>query len=166
MSDLCNTTYCVACDISRANEQYVVVKQPQQQASECCSSRVLLECRWVLLLGSLPAAFRLRIAVCDPTLPLLQLCSTQCANRSNWQRTMRMWKIRAVRSVPVFVVAVIMGLCTYLPQCVAGIFFSVPIIPVSICTSSRVQASCTAAFVQNIQLLTAVCLALLIDRFY
>ena len=31
-------------------EQYAAVKQPQQDAYECCSRRVLLECRWVLLL--------------------------------------------------------------------------------------------------------------------
>ena len=30
--------------------QYAAVKQQQQQAYECCSSRVLLECRLVLLL--------------------------------------------------------------------------------------------------------------------
>ena len=31
-------------------EQYAAEKQLQQQAYECCSRRVLLECRWVLLL--------------------------------------------------------------------------------------------------------------------
>ena len=39
------------------------------------------------------------IAECDPTLPLLQLCSAQCANSSSRQGTMRMWKIRPVRLV-------------------------------------------------------------------
>ena len=39
------------------------------------------------------------IAVCDPTLPLLLWSSAQqCANSSSRQGTMRMWKIRAVRS--------------------------------------------------------------------
>ena len=31
-------------------EQYAAAKQQQQQAYECCSSRVLLQGRWVLLL--------------------------------------------------------------------------------------------------------------------
>ena len=31
-------------------KQYAAVKQQQQLAYECCSSRVMLECRWVLLL--------------------------------------------------------------------------------------------------------------------
>ena len=39
------------------------------------------------------------IAVCDPTLRLLQLCSAQYANSSSRQGTIRMWTIRAVRSV-------------------------------------------------------------------
>ena len=42
----------------------------------------------------------LRLAVCDPMLPLLQLCSAQqCANSSSRQRTIRTWQIRAVLSV-------------------------------------------------------------------
>ena len=80
------------------------------------------------------------IAVCDLTLSLLQPCSAQCANRSSRQSTMRMRKIRAAHSVLVFVVVVIgIGLSTYLPQCVTGIFCSVPITPGLICSSTAAQ---------------------------
>ena len=51
---------------------------------------------------------------------------------------MRMWQIRAVLSVLVFVVVGIgigIGLCTYLPQCVTGISYAISIIPGTICMS-------------------------------
>ena len=52
LSDLC-AKYCVAYNNTVELimlEQHAAVKQQQQQSYECCSSRVLLECRWLLLL--------------------------------------------------------------------------------------------------------------------
>ena len=76
---------------------------------------------------------------------LLCACGTsalyaQYYSSSSRQATTRMWNIRAVRSVLGFVVVVIgIGICTYLPQCVIGIFCSGPIIPGSIFSLTRVQ---------------------------
>ena len=74
------------------------------------------------------------IAVCDLTLlSLLRPCSTLCANSSR-ERTMYMWKIRAVLSVlqQAVVFVVVFGILAYARtccmQCVTGSFYSAPII--------------------------------------
>ena len=105
------------------------------------------------------------IAVCDPTLPLLQLCSAQCANSSSRQGTMRMWKIRAIRSA----LTSVRCCChrhwpMHVPRMRPAFFAryrSSPDRYVCLLEYNKsisfvqhigraVQASCTAAFVQNI----------------
>ena len=83
---------------------------------------------------------------------------------------MRIWQIRAVLPVIVFVVVISIGLCKYIPQLETGIFCSVPIIPGYICVrrvecnKPLVQASCTAAFVPNIPTVFGCCVSYNADR--